>query len=409
MAGLWYRSGTIAVTGGSKKVVGTGTTWKSGVYKPDKGHLVWGPDGKAYEIDYVESDTVLYLVTVYAGVTAASQAYSIDITRTSTIPAFSRELSAQLAYAQAQYDSWQQILTGADMVTLTAPDGQQVQVPSLSAFQPTSASLKALQALTPVKDKIPVFNGSAGAELITLTPFMRELLDDADDDSALGTLGAAAVGHGHDGAYFGVVRGVVTDFNNALTEGLYYVGSSGLIPNAPYANGIFGRLVVYVSDAGTHNNNNNWIWQYFMNTGGDQFLRYKVNSSPWSAWVRDFNGFNVVGAVSRVGALPTGAIIETGSNGNGLYTKFADGTLLCQVTWDTSSWPANGSVTVPWTFPHPFASEPNCFANIKTQDPAKYWASVYTHTGNGISALVCAGGQLAGNGRAQYMAYGRWY
>ncbi len=191
MAGLWYRSGTIAVTGGSKKVVGTGTTWKSGVYKPDKGHLVWGPDGKPYELDYVESDTVLYLVTAYSGVTATGMAYSIDITRTSTIPAFSRELSAQLAYAQAQYDSWQQVISGSGIVTLTAPDGQQVQVPALSAFQPTSASLKALQALTPVKDKIPVFNGPAGAELITLTAFIRTLLDDVDASTVLSTLGVS--------------------------------------------------------------------------------------------------------------------------------------------------------------------------------------------------------------------------
>lgn len=194
MAGIWYRAGTASVTNGSKKVTGLGSQWKNTTYKPDKGHTFWGPDGKAYEIDYVESDTVLYLVMVYAGVTAASQAYSIDITRTSTIPAFSRELSAQLAYAKAQYDSWQQVLTGSGMVTLTAPDGQQVQVPALSAFQPTSASLKALQALTPVKDKIPVFNGPAGAELITLTAFMRTLLDDADGSAARSTLNALANG-----------------------------------------------------------------------------------------------------------------------------------------------------------------------------------------------------------------------
>ena len=188
MAGLWYRSGTIAVTGGSKKVVGTGTTWKSGVYKPDKGHLVWGPDGKPYELDYVESDTVLYLVTAYSGVTATGMAYSIDITRSSTIPAFSRELSAQLAYAQAQYDSWQQILTGSGMVTLTAPDGQQIQVPALSAFQPTSASLQALQDLVPAKDKLPVFNSATGADLVTLAPFMRTLLDDGNANEARKTL-----------------------------------------------------------------------------------------------------------------------------------------------------------------------------------------------------------------------------
>ncbi|MDX7783045.1 hypothetical protein SJR90_11920 [Aeromonas caviae] len=130
MAGLWYRAGTIAVTGGSKKVVGTGTTWKSGVSKPDKGHLVWGPDGKPYELDYVESDTVLYLVTAYSGVTATGMAYSIDITRTGAIPAFSRELSALVAYHQLQMDGWQQLLTGTGDVTLTAPDGSKLTVPT---------------------------------------------------------------------------------------------------------------------------------------------------------------------------------------------------------------------------------------------------------------------------------------
>lgn len=266
-----------------------------------------------------------------------------------------------------------------------------------------------LEALTPAADKYIHFDADGVARLGTLTPLARELLDDDNAADARSTLGAAAAGHAHDGAYFGVARGVVSDFNNALTEGLFYVASLGSISNAPYAGGIYGRLVVYVSDAGTHNNNNNWIWQYFMNTVGDQFLRCKANNSSWSAWAKDFNGFNIVGAVSRVGGLPTGAIIETSGNGNGLYTKFADGTLFCQVIWDTSSWPANGSVAVQWTFPHPFSSEPNCFANIKTQDPDKYWASVYTYSGNGNNAMVCAGGLLAGSGRAQYMAYGRWY
>jgi len=130
MAGLWYRAGTVAVTNASKKVVGTGTTWKSGVSKPDKGHLVWGPDGKPYELDYVESDTVLYLVTAYTSATASGMAYAIDIARTGTTPGFSRELSAFVAYHQLQMDGWQQLLTGTGDVTLTAPDGTKLTVPS---------------------------------------------------------------------------------------------------------------------------------------------------------------------------------------------------------------------------------------------------------------------------------------
>lgn len=130
MAGIWYRAGTVAVTAGSTKVVGTGTTWRSGVYKPDKGHIFWGPDGRAYEVDYVESDTVLYLVTAYVGGSATGQAYSIVISITGQVPAFSRELSAFVAYHQGQMDGWQKLLTGTGDVTLTAPDGTKLTVPS---------------------------------------------------------------------------------------------------------------------------------------------------------------------------------------------------------------------------------------------------------------------------------------
>lgn len=38
---------------------------------------------------------------------------------------------------------------------------------------------------------------------------------------------------------------------------------------------------------------------------------------------------NIVGPVSQTGGVPTGAIIESGSNANGRYIKYADGTMIC--------------------------------------------------------------------------------
>lgn len=43
----------------------------------------------------------------------------------------------------------------------------------------------------------------------------------------------------------------------------------------------------------------------------------------------------ILGTVSQVGGVPTGAVIESGSNANGSYVKFADGTAICRksVAW----------------------------------------------------------------------------
>ena len=41
-----------------------------------------------------------------------------------------------------------------------------------------------------------------------------------------------------------------------------------------------------------------------------------------------FGRANLLGTVSQSGGVPTGAVIERGSNANGEYVKFADGTMI---------------------------------------------------------------------------------
>jgi len=43
-----------------------------------------------------------------------------------------------------------------------------------------------------------------------------------------------------------------------------------------------------------------------------------------------FNRANVVGTVSQSAGVPTGALMERGSNANGTYEKYACGTLICR-------------------------------------------------------------------------------
>ncbi len=74
---------------------------------------------------------------------------------------------------------------------------------------------------------------------------------------------------------------------------------------------------------------------------------------------------NILGAVTEAAGVPTGAIIERGSNANGEYIKFADGTMICQhtISWVTgvnflinSVYISSSSTT--WTFPATFSSPP---------------------------------------------------
>jgi hypothetical protein len=43
-------------------------------------------------------------------------------------------------------------------------------------------------------------------------------------------------------------------------------------------------------------------------------------------------GAGAVGAVAQAAGVPTGTIVESGSNANGRYTKWADGTMICTRT-----------------------------------------------------------------------------
>lgn len=72
--------------------------------------------------------------------------------------------------------------------------------------------------------------------------------------------------------------------------------------------------------------------------------KFVASTGTSTAALRD-----IVGTVAQSSGNPTGALIERGSNANGDYAKFADGTQIC---WSTglSINPGSGSV-ISWTLP----------------------------------------------------------
>ena len=65
---------------------------------------------------------------------------------------------------------------------------------------------------------------------------------------------------------------------------------------------------------------------------------------------------NILGTVSQTTGVPTGAIIEKGSNANGTYVKFADGTLICYVAKELL-YVNTSDMSASWTFPSVFIDD----------------------------------------------------
>jgi hypothetical protein len=70
----WYNTGTIALTNGSATVTGSGTNFLVGA---QIGEALYAPDGKLYEIQTIDSATVITLASNYLGSTASAQGYQI--------------------------------------------------------------------------------------------------------------------------------------------------------------------------------------------------------------------------------------------------------------------------------------------------------------------------------------------
>ena len=107
--------------------------------------------------------------------------------------------------------------------------------------------------------------------------------------------------------------------------------------------------------------------------GGDAKLFTRVRASDANVTVvtevltdavKDYHSGNVVGSVS------SGAVIESGSNANGSYTQYADGTMICT----TNTLTVNSGAYI-WTFPKTFTVPPAIFG---------------TERGNSLTTVIIA-------------------
>lgn len=132
----------------------------------------------------------------------------------------------------------------------------------------------------------------------------------------------------------------------------------------------------------------------------------------------------IAGTVSQSGGTPTGALFEKGSNGNGNYVKFADGTMICWAQFTTrainvaSAAVIGGfrSAEITPTFPVAFAAVP-AVVTFATGGTGSGGASTGTATTVNNAAATTTGGfafylaasQNTAVAACGYVAIGRWY
>ncbi|AEH79188.1 phage tail protein [Sinorhizobium meliloti] len=373
-----YVTGTVSVTAGSAVVTGSGTAWATaliagGLFGLDSSN------GNLVPILSVDSNTQLTLAKPWRGTTAAGQGYWIV---------------RDTAYLQQQTVNAQALSTYIQRLD--------------------NAVLAALAGLTPAADKIAYFNGAATAVLADIKAKGRDIISAADMIGLLGKLGPVFGGTppSPTGAGVGLSDG---DFNTIMVPGVYSI--AGTWSNGPAA---YGASNIWTAILVMHGRNaNNLMYQTLYHSSRGVWWRYSTDATgatwqPWNVIPRE-----VVGLVGQASGIPTGAIIEPGSNANGEYVRFADGTQIC---WGT------GTINVSTNLNNHFGSTSGASVtgNALISFPATFSNTSYSvsvfptfrgftvlgaYSKNGANAAVRMGvsGSTANDVPYEWSAFGRWF
>jgi len=387
----WYRTGTVAVTNGSATITGTGTAW---VANAAVGHGIVLPDGRIYEVAAVVSNTQITLATSYLGSTASGQSYMIVPTRGPELALLQSVAALLETYGAAFLGVGQGNFADG---TAAAP-GLRFAADQNTGMRRIGTDVLAL--VTGGVDRFQVTNsGAVLAGLLTGTAVTQS----QTDTTAGRLLKVGDFGLGASGPL------VATNVDLIAANGFYRLTTGAFSAASPTPGLGSGQYLVH------YNWDGNAAHQvlYTFGTGAPSpFERAKV-SGVWTPWHRSFNGKNILGTVSQAAGVPTGAVIESGANANGNYTRFADGTQMCQAAVGAALTPnvATGSIfsspEYTWTFPAAFATA-TIAVTCSPRNAADVWGRArVTSATQGAAKLMSAAVTTATT--IDLFAIGRWF
>lgn len=364
----WYKTGTVSVTSGSTTVTGAGVDFAA---NSRVGDAFIGPDGVMREVTNIASETVLSVFPAYSGPTMNSATYLL-----APMQGYLKESADRLRAITAG-------LSGVEHDVAAAKEAAETAVEA-SGSANTSAILAGQRQLAASA------SAAAASESATAASGHRDAAQQAADDArsyrdTAGTFRNQA-GSSATAAAASADAAKQSEQNTANKAG------SGANSDITSLSGLTTALSV--AQGGT---------------GGKTQATARAGLGLKSAATAD-----VVGTVSETG----GAIIERGSNSNGEYVKFADGTLICTMNITVTNQAladAYGSLfqgARTWDFPMPFASPPAVTCSLFKWGSAASWGGV-AQTPSG-SSVALRGWDIAArpSGTATNIsatAEGRWF
>lgn len=132
-----YEIGTITGAAGTRVINGSGTQWANNLYGVSVGSvlMIYGAGTvDAYQITKVVSNTQVEVSRALAKA-VSNVSYGIITSETASTASFSNQLIETMDYYRRNVLAWQKIVTETGDVTITAPDGTTVTVPSMKGVR----------------------------------------------------------------------------------------------------------------------------------------------------------------------------------------------------------------------------------------------------------------------------------
>ena len=195
---------------------------------------------------------------------------------------------------------------------------------------------------------------------------------------------------------------VTSDLNDISVSGFYRFDVSSL--NIPFN---YGTVLSTVRTS------NEQTQMAISNTTRLVAFRTKAGG-VWGSWDYAYTRNTVLGTVSQSAGVPTGAIIERGSNANGSYVKFADGTMICYLQATTSTFAASGGVfvsnAVVSTLPATFVTAGDMVVTGNDATNSTFWITGLSNNVSTITTVAWASALPSVTTRTLRLCVtGRWY